>query len=255
MIDPKQRFSDRADDYAKYRPDYPASLYELLRDRYGLMPEHTIVDLGAGTGLFARLFLERGHAVIGVEPNEAMLRAGELELANFPKYSCVRATAEETTLPDGCADLITAGTAFHWFDPVRTEAECLRLMKPHARVVLAWNVWDEAKSDFNLGYRSLIDTWGVSRVVPNSSEAGDFMGGRFDFHGLPHQQRFDFDGLLGRLMSASYAPKAGHPNHVPMIEALERLFDEHHDDEGFVTLELLTKVLVGWQATFLNSGR
>lgn len=57
-------------------------------------------------------------------------------------------------------------------------------------------------------------------------------------------QRVDFDGLKGRLTSSSYAPKAGHPNYEPMLEALRALFDREAQD-GFVDLVYDTIVYVG----------
>src|SRR5688572_25896897 len=157
--DSKQRFTDRVDDYVKYRPDYPASLYELLVREHGLTPEHVIADLGAGTGLLARSFLLHGNPVIGVEPNEAMLRAGEVELARFPKYRAVQATAEETTLPDASVDMITAGQAFHWFDPERAKVECSRILKANGPVVLVWNTWHQATSELMRGYASIVERY------------------------------------------------------------------------------------------------
>ena len=44
---------------------------------------------------------------------------------------------------------------------------------------------------------------------------------------FPNQQRFDYTGLEGRLLSSSYAPAAGHPEHAPMVMGLRTLFDRY----------------------------
>jgi hypothetical protein len=62
---------------------------------------------------------------------------------------------------------------------------------------------------------------------------------------LPHRQRFDREGLRGRLLSSSYAPKPGEPRHDEMMAELDRLFDVNRDADGFVDLELSTHVFVG----------
>jgi SAM-dependent methyltransferase len=249
--DPKERFTDRVGDYVKHRPDYPGALYELLVREHGLAPEQTVVDLGAGTGLLARLFLERGHRVIGVEPNEAMRSAGDVELARFNGWRSVCASAEDTTLPDASTDVITAGQAFHWFDPVRTKRECIRIAKPRGLVVLVWNTWHQATSSFMRGYASIVERYTSDRFANHHSNpkqlanVARFFGGEFQAESLPHAQRFDREGLRGRLLSSSYAPKPGHPQHEPMIAELDRLFDEHHDGDGAVTFELRTQVFAG----------
>ena len=251
MRDPKERFTDRVADYAKYRPDYPPSLYDLLVREHALEAHHAAVDLGAGTGLLARLFLERGHAVIGVEPNEAMLRRGEIELARFPSYRGVRASAEETTLPDASADLITAGQAFHWFDPDRTRTECIRIGRPNALTVLVWNTWHHQPSPLMRGYASIVERY-MSDSLENHHSApaqlqrvARFFDDNFCTHSLPHSQRFDRTGLQGRLLSSSSAPKSGDPQHEPMMAELDRLFDEHHDPRGFIEFTLRTDVFAG----------
>jgi cyclopropane fatty-acyl-phospholipid synthase-like methyltransferase len=57
------RFSDRVRDYVRWRPSYPDTLLDLLRDELGLEPHHVVADLGSGTGLLARLFVENGNQV------------------------------------------------------------------------------------------------------------------------------------------------------------------------------------------------
>ena len=69
---PVERFSDRAGYYTRYRPDYPRAVVELLAGEAGLTAHAVIVDIGSGTGLSSRLFLDAGYTVYGVEPNAAM---------------------------------------------------------------------------------------------------------------------------------------------------------------------------------------
>ena len=96
---PTERFSDRVDDYLKYRPHYSPEVVEALRNECGLSPDHLVVDVGCGTGLLAKIFLENGNRVIGVEPNANMRTAGEEYLSSFEKFSMVAGSAEDTSLP------------------------------------------------------------------------------------------------------------------------------------------------------------
>ena len=70
--DPKERFSNRVDDYVRYRPGYPRAIPDVLRDECGLVQESIVADIGSGTGILTQLFLENGNLVYGVEPNSAV---------------------------------------------------------------------------------------------------------------------------------------------------------------------------------------
>src|SRR5215469_11976443 len=106
---PTERFSDRVEDYVKYRPHYSPDVVHALREACVLSPRHLVVDVGCGTGLLAKVFLENGNRVIGIEPNAEMRQAGEHFLTSFKEFTMVNGTAEATTLPDRCADFAVAG--------------------------------------------------------------------------------------------------------------------------------------------------
>src|ERR1039458_10215758 len=133
--DPVARFSDRAEDYVKYRPHYPQDVVRAVEQTCGLRPEHIIADVGSGTGLTAKIFLENGNRVVGVEPNREMRIAGENYLAAYPNFSMVDGSAEATGLADASADFVIAGQAFHWFRPDDTRTEFARILKPAGWVV------------------------------------------------------------------------------------------------------------------------
>ena len=76
-MDYKQRFSDRVENYIKYRPGYPDEIIPTLQLEFGLMDDDIVADIGSGTGISSKLFLENGNTVYGVEPNEPMRKAAE----------------------------------------------------------------------------------------------------------------------------------------------------------------------------------
>ena len=136
---PTERFSDRVDDYIKYRPHYSPEIVGVLQEECGLSPEHRIIDVGCGTGLLAKIFVENGNQVIGVEPNAKMREAGEHFLSSFEKFTMVSGSAEDSNLPDHYADFVIAGQAFHWFHPEATRREFARILKPGGWSVLIWH--------------------------------------------------------------------------------------------------------------------
>ncbi len=247
MLDSTQRFSSRVDNYVKYRPGYPSAILDLLRAECGLTLESLIADIGSGTGLLARLFLDNGNRVWGVEPNQEMREAGERLLAHYPNFTSIAATAEATTLPDHSVDFVTAGQAFHWFDHVKAPLEFVRILKPRGCVALIWNERRIDATPFQIAYEQLLRAYGTDYAEVSHHAIGldDF---RAFFHNDSFQTRsftniqvFDFEGLQGRLLSSSYAPEAGHPNHEPMLRDLRTIFDTYQVD-GKIAFEYGTEV-------------
>jgi len=250
FADAKQRFSNRVADYVRYRPGYPLDLYDLLSKECGLRPEHAIADIGSGTGFLSKLFLERGNAVFGVEPNGEMRAGGEEYLPAYPKFTSVAGSAEATTLRDASVDFVTAGQAFHWFDPVAARREFFRILKPGGFVVVAWNDRRISESRFGREYEDMLVRYGtdysrVRKAYPEAEAMGSFFGeNSLQSRELPNFQEFDFDGLAGRLRSSSYAPQEGHTNFEPMMAELKRLFAENQVD-GRVRMSYTTQIYFG----------
>lgn len=250
FADAKQRFSNRVADYIRYRPGYPPALIDLLCDKCGLSKESAVADIGSGTGLLSKLFLENGNHVFGVEPNAEMRAGGEEYLRKFKNFTSLDGSAEATTLLDASVNFVTAGQAFHWFDPVATRREFLRILKPSGFVVIAWNDRRMEEKQFTRDYESVLERFGigykyVKDSYPENAQIRDFFESEdFVSRDLPNYQVLDWAGLQGRLRSSSFAPTEDHPNYAPMVRELELVFHAHEKD-GTVRLEYFTRVYFG----------
>lgn len=248
--DSTSRFSDRVADYVRYRPGYPDSLVQTLVTEAGLRPASVVADIGSGTGISSELFLRLGCRVCGVEPNREMRAAAEARFREEPRFRSVAATAEATTLDSGSIDLIAAGQAFHWFDLERTRAEFTRILSPQGLVALFWNKRRTESTAFLRDYEQLLlefstDYEQVNHARVDAALLKAFFGGDQDSaRSFQYSQSFDFEGLRGRLLSSSYAPAAGHPQHLPMLRELERLFQTHAVD-GHVRFDYDTELYCG----------
>ena len=72
------RFSDRVENYIRYRPGYPAQVLETLKKECGLTPIDVIADIASGTGIWTRMLVENGNPVYAVEPNLEDAPAGDV---------------------------------------------------------------------------------------------------------------------------------------------------------------------------------
>lgn len=236
MLDPTKRFSNRVENYLKYRPTYPSGIVPLLSSECGLTSASLIADVGSGTGLSTELFLKNGNAVFGVEPNPEMRVAGERILAKYPKFSSVNGTAEATTLASSSVDFVMAAQAFHWFNREEARAEFVRILKPEGWAVIGWNGFRVESSPLMTAYQDLLLRYGTDysevrrEVIACDVEAfyapGTCKCARFEF-----KQDFDYEGLKGRLLSSSYAPETDHPNYDAMLSELRRIFDANQTNE------------------------
>lgn len=227
-----ERFSNRVANYVKYRPGYPAEVIQFFKDRLGLTNNSVIADIGSGTGLSAKIFLENGNTVYGVEPNAAMRDAAEEYLKPFPNFKSVDGTSEATTLPDGFIDHLIAAQAFHWFEPEGTRREFKRILKPDGYVSLIWNERQIYTTPFLREYEQLLLKYGkdyndVRHEQINSEVLSAFFLVPFEQVTFPNEQIFDFDGIKGRLLSSSYMPSESDPAFQPMIKELKSLFAKH----------------------------
>lgn len=250
MADPKQRFSSRAENYSKYRPSYPTEIIELLARECALTPASVIADVGSGTGIMTRLFLDNGNRVLAIEPNAEMRQAAEQLLASYPNFVSISASAEATTLADHSADLVLAAQAFHWFDRGQARREFVRILKLGGWVVLVWNERKVGVTPFLIDYEQMLHEYATDYAAVDHRRMDDdvmrafFMPDEFKMRSLQNSQTFDFAGLKGRLLSSSYTPEPGHANHDAMLRRLRDIFDAHQAN-GQVTIEYDTQVYFG----------
>lgn len=260
-LQPTSRFTGCADAYAKHRPSYPPAAIDATLAGAPAAHGLRVIDIGAGTGISARLYAQRGCAVTAIEPNAEMRAAGEREDTGRrpvpprmredagrrpvpPRIRWVDGTAERTGLPDACADLVVCAQAFHWFDPPRALREFARILDPRSplrRVALVWNIQDSTDAG-TAGYQRIIaahaveepaSPWRLAPGEPLATEdarAAGFAGARVER--FPSHQELDEDGLVGRALSASYMPRDVEKRSIVERE-LRALFREFAEEGVF----------------------
>jgi SAM-dependent methyltransferase len=133
-------FTGLAQHYALYRAGYASSAVHAL---LGLLRKPTaeldFVDVGAGTGIWTRQLARLGwRSVRAVEPN-ADMRAYGLAGNDQQDVQWFEGSAEQTGLPDGCCDMVSMASSFHWADFEQASRELSRVLRPGGRFVAVWN--------------------------------------------------------------------------------------------------------------------
>ncbi|MEP6849962.1 MAG: class I SAM-dependent methyltransferase [Acidobacteriota bacterium] len=245
-----ERFSDRIENYVRYRPGYPPEVLDLFRNDLGLEKDSIVADIGSGTGISTKVFLENGNVVFGVEPNDGMRVAAEQYLAAFPSFRSIKGTAENTGLNEASVDFVVSAQAFHWFDQAAARQEFVWILKPSGIVALIWNQRQVDTTPFLIEYEKFLlkyanDYEQVRHENVNEEALGSFFGKSFSQKAFKNVQILDFDGLKGRVLSSSYMPAEPDPRFLRMVSELETLFAKHAENDK---IEVLYDTIVNWSS-------
>jgi SAM-dependent methyltransferase len=245
-VSPTRRFSSRVDNYAKYRPGYPPDLIDLLVRETGLQADWPLADIGSGTGILTEILLRNGNPVYAVEPNLEMRQAAEKALSGHPHFKSIDGTAENTSVPDRCVRGVLVAQAFHWFDGPKAVAEFRRIVQSDGFIALIWNARDTAASALMKEYERIVHTFGTSfaregKELVSVERLRELFGPGLKELILRNHQDLDWDGLKGRLLSASYMPHEGQKGSVEMLQDLRAAFDQNQQS-GLVRMDYQTRV-------------
>lgn len=245
----EERFSNRAELYLKYRPTYPDVLMRLLEKEAGFSPGACIADIGSGTGFSSELLLKHGCKVFGVEPNKSMRQIADQYLQNYHGFKSQNGTASNTGLPIQSVEGILCAQSFHWFHDEATLKEFQRIARSGSKVAIVWYDRDEDQP-FQQAYQELIDRFATDYQLISHKQISDQDISEFFRHSgyqkfiLPHEQRLDLDGLIGRTLSCSYMPHEHSENYVEMLAAIRNLFSRF-EENGILIFAYALRIYIG----------
>lgn len=234
-MNPRERFTNRVDDYAKYRPSYPTAIVAAILDGF-VAP--VVADVGAGTGISARLLAQAGARVLAVEPNAEMRAKIEVRTG----ITVVDGSAESTTLADSSVDIMTAFQAYHWFEPDSVLVEARRILRARGRFAAVWNHRDRTDR-FTGAYESIVDRYDESGGDIDRTRRSGTVLDDLRRHGwqnprvvtASHRRALDWETLIGAARSSSYLPKSG-TAYETMERELHRLFESWPAPPEFIYL-------------------
>jgi len=215
-------FASVADVYERSRPGYPEDAVAWLA---GTTPSD-VVDLGAGTGKLTRSLVALGHRVMAVEPLEEML--AQLR-AGLSEVRALTGGAEAIPLPDASVDVVTCAQAFHWFDHERALVEIARVLRPGGRAALSWNMRDESEIWVEELSDAIVGRTGLDRGAVEPIERSGLFG-PVEHAVFEHAQEVDRRTMRELVLSRSYCAILPEVERDPILERVERIFDERARD-------------------------
>jgi len=127
----EDHFSELAETYSKYRPNYPKKLFEYLSD---CCKKHKQAwDCGTGNGQAAISLAEYFDNIYATDASKEQLS----QAPSHPKIIFKNEPAEKVSLEDSSTDLVTVAAAVHWFNFEKFYSEVKRVLKPEG-IIAVW---------------------------------------------------------------------------------------------------------------------
>lgn len=235
-------FGRHTDDYAAFRPGFPASFYRRI-DAIARIRGGRSLDLATGPGTIALELGARGASVVGIDISAEQIAtarrvARERSLEGNVHFAV--AAAENTGLEASSFDLVTAGQCWHWFDGDAALAEAQRVLRPGGLLAIAYYSYLAEHSPVARDTEDLIlefnPSWtmaGWSGVFPEHIDEvvhGGF--GLVEAFCYDKDEKFSHAHWRGRIRTCNGVGSGGlSPSEVREFdEALRRLLSEQYPD-------------------------
>lgn len=247
-MDTKRVYSTKAEKYEKYRWDYASQAIATIVEVTEMTRAWTLADLGAGTGIFTRHFIDIVEKIYAIEPNPELRQILANGLQTSPSVWVLDACAENTTLPGGSVEIVTVAQAIHWFDPEPARREMLRILKPDGWLALVRNYGSSNEKNEAIG--SLMkEEHGVNFAVveerPQEKPGRFYFGNdRFRTFTFPFRFQQNWEEFMGSLTTASFMPDEAHPLFGKLAARAREIFSEYSVDGDWL-VEGETELMIG----------
>ena len=232
----EHNFNGKAQFYNS-RPTYPQECIDYLINKFGLSSNSVIADIGAGTGILTKPFLDFGCSVYAVEPNKDMFFELTQNLSQYQNIKFFQNLAEKTDIPMFSCDAVVVGTAFHWFDKDKFHSECERILK-NKKYIAILRISNNTEAD-----KRIEEIKHYSEQDLN--EAKEFFGAGFIEHvRFEYMQSFDEERYINNLLSSATAPLPNDANFNEYVTRCKNIFNKHFGN-GIAELPFAVNCYIG----------
>lgn len=243
----QMKFTDKADNYEKYRPSYPQKVLDLIQSIINKV-NGAVADIGSGTGKMTELLLDRGYVVYAVEPNDNMRKIADSKLISNKNFHSLLKTAENTSLEADSLDAIVCAESFHWFDNDKTKLEFKRILKTNGYVFLIWNTPGRNVYDSEMGalFDQYCDCDKSDIIRISKEERAEHLFGKGNYQMVEFENVINepFEGLLGGSLSSAFAPKPGDEFYDSYVNGIKNIFNQYSKD-GIIEAKFITRCYYG----------
>lgn len=219
-----------SEDYAKYRPGPPLSLYKILQSVGVGLPGQRVLDQATGTGVFGRQLAKQGCSVVGTDISENQISFAR-ELAKkdgLANIEFLTSSAEVNPFDDSSFDIISASQCFIYFDLKKWVPEAKRLLRPGGKIVIAFFQWLPLEDPISGATEKLVlkhnPDWSAHSLEGKVSQFEDWFVGNFNQRALivyDEDIQFTREEWRGRIRALRGIGATLSP------EAVQRFDDEH----------------------------
>jgi SAM-dependent methyltransferase len=164
-----KRFDEAAEYYDKYRPSYPRELVDLIVKKTGIQPGAKLLEIGPGSGKATELFEQRGFEILGIEPGENLVAAGQRRFGNSGRVKFVLSRFENWEDTHEAFDFAFAAQSFHWVPKPLGFQKCASTLKANQYLGLFWNMYLTNSQPIDDEILGLSTKYGEVPVIPVST--------------------------------------------------------------------------------------
>jgi ubiquinone/menaquinone biosynthesis C-methylase UbiE len=160
-MDLRKTFDEDAERYDRFRPTYPAALFDALIGVTGISAGSSLLEIGPGTGQATRPLAQIGANITAIELGGELAEKARQELRDFSNVQIIKSSFEAVTLPAAHYEVIYSATAFHWVKDAYKFIKTARLLKPqgYLAIIHTEHVSDNAGDDFYAASQPIYDAY------------------------------------------------------------------------------------------------
>lgn len=225
----QNNFGTMSIEYDKARRGYPSEVFEYLKS---FVKENNIsvLDLGCGTGISTRQLKDNDFEVIGVDKDSKMI---EVAIQKSPKITYITAPADKLPFQDNHFDIITAFTAFHWFNDERSLIEIKRVLKNNGIFFTALKTNRKNENEeFKKGYFSILKKYAGDNFDTTKNHFNKEFIIKTDFSDIreksfPVDELYTVEESLLLLQSLSLWNLVSDDEKPKMLEEMKKFYESH----------------------------